>query len=73
LTMIMKVHSQLTFLTMTMMYLESPHNRLVHGISESYPPGRGRGRGGGRRGRGRGMFFLVSSIRSKVLSIVIVS
>jgi len=36
---------------------------------ESYPPGRGRGRGGGRRGRGRGMFFLVSSIHSKVLAI----
>ncbi|RLM69709.1 uncharacterized protein C2845_PM17G03040 [Panicum miliaceum] len=33
----------------------SPHNHLVHGISESYPPGHGRGRGGGRRGRGRGM------------------
>ena len=73
-TMIMQVHCQLIFLTITMMlYLKSPHNYLVHGISDSYPPGRGRGRGGGRRGRGRGMFFHVFSIHSKVLAIVIVS
>ena len=45
--MIMKVHSQLTFLTITMLYLGSLHNHLVHGISESYPRGRGRGPGVG--------------------------
>ena len=61
--LITKVHSQLTFLTITMMlYLKSPRNNLVRGISESYPRGRGRGPGGGRRGREEVCFFLMYSI-----------